>query len=128
MSSIERTRAKLNWLVTEFPTLSCRYQFITSSGTHLIEVSPTFIYETDNAYRNAEAQITSDLSSEFPEETVCFISPDDVIGIDGEYEEFRGFWAVMNALPSLVWPSGLDPSPAQIVYPPSIFVKDVLLP
>lgn len=109
MKSIERMREWLQWLVREFPMLQCRYRYDGFSRMHWIEVSPSFIFDADAAYKNAEFRITSAFSEEFPSELACFIAPGDVITVDEPTEKFYGKLSHLLTAPTLTWHEELVP-------------------
>jgi hypothetical protein len=82
MNSYEYIISELNKFILEFPKTRVRYEHDYSSETHFIEVVPNEIYHLDNQYIQWESEIFDHFVDIFPEENICFISDDALVGLD----------------------------------------------
>ncbi|MEO8589811.1 MAG: hypothetical protein ABI432_10610 [Flavobacteriales bacterium] len=112
MNSSAILRKQLASLAAEFPSVRLRYQFDELAQTHMVEVSPEYLYEVDDNFKSAQAKVIEDFTQQFPMEGLCFIGPNDIIGIEGELEVFHGFWSDVEIVRPMTftWPTGFVPS------------------
>ena len=73
---------KLNDLIKTIPEIRIRYYFDRAFSNHIIEITPVEVYKNDLNYSEMEGEISNDFASEFPNQTIVFISKDDIISID----------------------------------------------
>ena len=78
MKSKEYLRNRLNEISNVFPELILRYQFNENTETHIIEVKPLEIYQTNDEYIKCEAELLFDFENEFFPETLLFVSEDSL--------------------------------------------------
>lgn len=112
MTSTQAVRESLRELAIEFPSIRLRYQFDELAETHMVEVSPGYIYDASDHFKGAQARIIDEFVQEFPNEGLCFIGPNDVVGIEGEAEVFHGFWSEVQVAEPLMftWPGDFIPA------------------
>lgn len=72
----------LKEFIKHFPKTRIRYKYDDSSLVHIVEVSPKEVYHSDKNYIQWENNFWEQFVSKFPAENICFISEDDVIGIE----------------------------------------------
>jgi hypothetical protein len=82
--------SKINELVELFPTTKCRYEHHFISDSHFIEVVPNEIYRLSADYLKWEEETTFDFIDKFPNQNLCFISDDALVGIDVVHYEITG--------------------------------------
>lgn len=111
MKSSEIVRGFLRNLASEFPTVRLRYQFDQLAETHMVEVSPAYLYDADDNFKGAQAKVIDEFIRQFPDQGICFIGPNDVVGIEGEADVFHGFWSEVQVSErlSFSWPVGFVP-------------------
>lgn len=112
MTATEIIRKWLTRMATEFPAVRLRYQFDENAQTHLVEVSPEFILLTNENFKNVQSQALDELTSQFSEEGLCFIGPNDILKIEGNFETIHGLWSEVEMLEPFTfsWPVGFTPS------------------
>ena len=81
MKSTEFLKIEIDNLVKENPLIKCRYEFNLNSSVHLIEVTPSSVYELDSKYVEHEAKIIFSFIDAFPNENICFISDNSLVAI-----------------------------------------------
>src|SRR5712675_260389 len=79
MHSIEFIKLRIEKFVNEFIYIRCAYKFDSSSNTHLIEVLPNSVYNTDEKYFIAEEKFISDFIDLFSNESICFITDTSLV-------------------------------------------------
>ncbi len=77
-------------LVNKFPNSKARYEGHELSNTHFIEVIPNEFYKLDEEYQKWEEEITFKFIDTFPDECICFISDDAIVGIENVDHEAQG--------------------------------------
>jgi hypothetical protein len=82
MKASEYIIDKSNELVMLFPNIRVRYDFDKEANTHFVEVVPSEIHKGSEEYKNTEEEITIEFIHLFPDEGICFISDDALVGID----------------------------------------------
>lgn len=90
MNSYEYIISELNKFILEFPKTRVRYEHDNSSETHFIEVVPNEIYHLDAQYIQWESEMFDRFVDLFPEENICFISDDALVGLDKINFELKG--------------------------------------
>ncbi len=89
MTSIEFIKAKLNMLVSLFPTINCAYEFDSFDNTHTVEVSPSDFYNNTSFCKNL-TDIDKEFILKFPFEGLFFIDDKDLMPIKNVNFEIRG--------------------------------------
>lgn len=74
MKSIDYIQSKLEKLFLDLPEIKIRYQYNKNTQTHLIEVLPVSLFETDEVYIDSEFEIEEEFESLFPGEEILFIT------------------------------------------------------
>ena len=82
MCSTEFLKLKLNNLSGNFQEASFRYQYDETTGDHLVEVIPNFIYSDSEEYALAESDIIKEFVKNYLTESVIFFSDDSYIKQD----------------------------------------------
>ena len=82
MNSIEFIIQELRLFVESFPKTRVRYEFDEKALVHVIEIVPNEVYHLDDEYIAWEEQMFTKFVSIFPSENICFISDDDLVGIE----------------------------------------------
>ena len=112
MNSSALLRKSLRTLATDFPSIRLRYQLDEFTRTHMVEVSPAYLYDADDNFKGAQAKVIDAFVQNFPDEGLCFIGPNDVIAIEVDAEVFHGFWSEVQVVEplSFAWPLNLIPA------------------
>jgi hypothetical protein len=74
MKSKEFIIQRLNKFASSFPELKLRYEFNQNTVTHIIEVKPLHIYESNEDYLRAEDEFEEEFEKLYPSEEIIFIS------------------------------------------------------
>lgn len=77
-------------LVKSFPNTKVRYENHELSNTHFIEVVPNEVYNLNTEYKIWEENIVFDFIAKFPNQNICFLSDDAIVGIDNSEFELKG--------------------------------------
>lgn len=90
MEAKEFIYQELKKFVKHFPKTRIRYEYDDSAMVHVVEVLPNEVYNLDNDYIQWENNFWEQFVLKFPAENICFISDDDVIGIENHEFIFEG--------------------------------------
>ena len=78
-----------DWIVKEIkdlvllmPHLRVRYENHLISNTHFLEVVPNSVFYLDEQYKTWEEEVTFKFIENFPNQNICFISDDAIVGIE----------------------------------------------
>jgi hypothetical protein len=82
MLPFEFIKSELKNFIIKFPKTRVRYENDTHSNTHSIEVVPNEIYRLDKDYITWEDTFFDTFINEFPDQNICFISDDAIVGLD----------------------------------------------
>lgn len=82
MTSQEYITQELNDFIVQFPQTRVRYEFDQLSDVHFIEVVPNNVYHLDKAYITWETDLYDNFISLFPDQNICFISDDALVGLE----------------------------------------------
>jgi len=82
--------SEIKSFVQNFPQTRVRYEHDNVAHTHFIEIVPNNIYHWDNHYIQWESDFFDDFISQYPDENICFISDDAVVGLDKIDFELHG--------------------------------------
>lgn len=82
MDPFQYITSELEKFISEFPKTRVRYEHDNSSETHFIEVVPNEIYHLDAQYIQWESEMFDRFIELFPEQNICFISDDALVGLD----------------------------------------------
>jgi hypothetical protein len=82
MSAFEFIIFELKSFINDFSKTRVRYEFDNLSNTHFIEVVPNEVYHLDNLYIRWESNMFDRFVQNFPDQNICFISDDAIVGLD----------------------------------------------
>jgi hypothetical protein len=82
MLPLEFIKSELKNFIVEFPKTRVRYDNDVNSNTHSIEIVPNEVYRLDKDYINWENDFFDRFINEFPDQNICFISDDAIVGLD----------------------------------------------
>jgi hypothetical protein len=72
---------KLENFIIQFPQARVRYEFREFANAHFIEILPCELYRSDEKYISWESAMWDKFVELYPEEGICFISNDALVGI-----------------------------------------------
>lgn len=81
---------ELNDFIVKFPRTRVRYEYDQLSDVHFIEVVPNKVYHLDEAYIAWEGDLYDNFISSYPDQNICFISDDAVVGLENAQLELVG--------------------------------------
>jgi hypothetical protein len=81
MLPFEYIKSELKNFIIKFPKIRVRYENDNNSNTHSIEVVPNEIYRLDKDYITWEDNFFDAFINEFPDQNICFISDDAIVGL-----------------------------------------------
>ena len=95
-------KSELKNFIIEFPKTRVRYENDTNSNTHSIEIVPNEIYRLDKEYINWESGFFIEFINQFPDQNICFISDDAIVGLDKIDFELSGkeFVSIETIIPT----------------------------
>ena len=73
---------KLNSLVALFKRIKAIYGYDPEVKAHVVKIIPNYIYHHDDGYIEWEREMMTEFLSKFRGENICFISDDDIMGIE----------------------------------------------
>ena len=82
MLAFEYIKSELKYFIIKFPKTRVRYENDINSNTHSIEVVPNEVYRLDKDYITWEDNFFDAFINEFPDQNICFISDDAIVGLD----------------------------------------------
>lgn len=82
MLPFEYIKSELNNFILKFPKTRVRYENDTNSNTHSIEILPNEIYLLDNNYIAWEETFFDTFIAQYPNQNICFISDNAIVGLD----------------------------------------------
>jgi len=77
-------------LVSSFPHIRVRYENHILSNTHFLEIVPNSIFHINEKYKEWEEKLTFEFIQKFPNQNICFISDDAIVGLDNIDFEAKG--------------------------------------
>jgi hypothetical protein len=80
----------LTKLTSEFNNIRCRYENDFISNTHFVEVVPRDVLESNEQFKTSEEKIMVEFISLFPDQNLCFLSDDALVGLDTIDFEIKG--------------------------------------
>jgi hypothetical protein len=113
MLPFEYIKSELKNFIVEFPKTRVRYEIDINSNTHSIEIVPNEIYRLDKDYITWEENFFDAFINEFPDQNICFISDDTIVGLDKVDFELSGKEFV-SMIPTNVIVNGLQLNPNSI--------------
>lgn len=82
MQPFEYIKSELNNFILKFPKTRVRYENDNNSNSHTIEVLPNEIYLLDNNYITWEETFFDTFITQYPNQNICFISDNAIVGLD----------------------------------------------
>lgn len=78
----------LDNLTHRFPGIRVRYAYDSMALVHTVEICPSDFYRSNQDYIAWENTMFEKFVDSFPQENICFVSEDDVVGVENaEYEK-----------------------------------------
>lgn len=109
----EYIKIELKKFIIEFSKTRVRYDNDINSNTHSIEVVPNEIYRLDKDYINWESIFFDEFIDLFPDQNICFISDDAIVGLDKIDFELSGK-EYISLIPNNIIDNGLQLKPNSI--------------
>lgn len=81
---------ELDELASSFPCARFRYEYDELADVHVVEASPNELYHNNNKYIAREKDLTDRFIELFPDQNICFIPDDDIVGISRVDYEISG--------------------------------------
>jgi hypothetical protein len=81
MTPKEFITKELGNFIQNFPQVRVRYEFHEMSNAHFVEMVPNEVYNLNEDYISWEVDMWNRFVKLFPEEGICFISDDALVGI-----------------------------------------------
>lgn len=106
-------KSELKSFIIKFPKTRVRYENDTNSNTHSIEVVPNEIYRLDKDYITWEERFFDAFINEFPDQNICFISDDAIVGLDKIDFELSGK-EYLSMIPNMMIDNCLEIKPEYV--------------
>ncbi|GHB83851.1 hypothetical protein [Persicitalea jodogahamensis] len=106
-NSIDLAKNIVDRLVMALPTIKCRYEYRDYSDTHMIEVLPLSVYDSE-AFENAAEPLLMEFISQFMGESLCFISDESLSSIKNSMYEAQGKAYLSSGLYQAAKPSSVS--------------------
>ncbi len=110
MLPFEYIKSELKNFIVKFPKTRVRYENDNNSNTHSIEVVPNEIYRLDKDYITWEESFFDKFINEFPDQSICFISDDAIVGLDRIDFELSGN-EYLSMIPNIMVDNSLELKP-----------------
>lgn len=81
MKPSEFINKKIEYLKFKFKDIEIKYLYKTTTGIHIIKISPLSLYENNIEYIMEEEDIENEFTELYPFEELLFISDDSLIQI-----------------------------------------------
>jgi|SRR5690554_785721 len=81
MKSKQYLFEKLQELSLNFKDIKIRYEYRLNTSSHIVEVIPLAVFQNDEEYMIAEANLEDEFESLFPQEDIVFVSEDSLTEI-----------------------------------------------
>lgn len=81
---------ELDELASSFPCARFRYEYDELADVHVVEANPNELYHNNNKYIAREKDLTDRFIELFPDQNICFIPDDDIVGISRVDYEISG--------------------------------------
>lgn len=99
---------RIDELVEKIPSIQCRYMFDSFSDAHYIEVSPQEVLTSDHGFLKEKCNFILDFVSEYPLQTISFLSADDFIEIKTPLHHAKGYlYDIMIAFQNCPYVDGM---------------------
>lgn len=90
MTSVNFINTRLAQLVSKFPFIRARYKNDQVYDAHLVEITPSFIYNIDKDFKQEEERTIFDFIEKFPFENIVFLAEDDEYKIQSFDSQYLG--------------------------------------
>ena len=90
MEAKEYIIEKLNSLSEKVPNACIRYEHEEDTSSHIIEITPREIYNSNEDYISWESALYDEFVDKYPFENICFISDDALVGLNKITFEIEG--------------------------------------
>lgn len=90
MTPQEYIKSTLQVFISKFTQTRVRYEFDSIAFTHYIEIVPNSVYHLDEAYIAWESAFYELFTTQYPNQNICFISDDALVGLDEVQFELVG--------------------------------------
>jgi hypothetical protein len=81
---------RINELIKVFPNVRVRYENHQLSNTHFVEVVPNEVYRLNEEFQLWEETVVFQFIEKFPDQNLCFITDDAIVGIETVNYEAKG--------------------------------------
>ncbi len=115
----------INNLVKMFPNTRVRYENHQLSNTHFVEVIPNEVYRLNEEFQKWEDETLFKFIEKYPDQNLCFISDDAIVGIENIEYETKG---VLFDLPysfNVKMVNNVQPISHIIVGQPTMVLSDI---
>ncbi len=85
--------------IVQFPQTRVRYEYDSLSDVHFIEVVPSSVYHLDDVYIGWETKMYDKFVALYPDQNICFISDDALVGLENVQVELIG--AIFESIRSI---------------------------
>ena len=92
-------KEELKKIYQSIDNIFIKYEFRRSISTHIVEITPLTIFESDKNYINLEIDLEENFQKLFPEEEIIFVSNDSLITVNNSEFEFTGWLLEYNSTP-----------------------------
>lgn len=82
--------SKLDLLVKLIPNVKLLYQYDSQINTHIVEVIPSSVYESNFEYRKLESEISYEYDQIFATENLLFVSSESLCRVTKPDKVFTG--------------------------------------
>lgn len=89
MNSKKHIEVKLQELARKFSEITFFYEFDEVNETHIVEVLPLSVYESNNSYKEAEGDLTFDFDKMFFPEDIMFVSENSLTRVTKPQKVFK---------------------------------------
>ena len=100
MEAIEFIKENLRSFIKLFTKTKVSYEYFEQSDTHFIEILPNNIYRLDSDYINWESDFFDLFIAKYPDQNICFISDDALVGLDNIHFELTGCQYLSHSISS----------------------------
>jgi hypothetical protein len=90
ITSKQYIRRELNALVKVFSNVRVRYEYDDSAEIHFVEVAPSGIFHSNEAYIAWESEMWDRFVAQYPYESICFTSDDEPDGVENAEYTLQG--------------------------------------
>ncbi len=96
MTSFEYIKSKLELIVSKFPTAKVLYEYANFSDTHIIQVEPFELYDSNQEYREFETDVSIEFDDKFFPESILFVSNESLNNVTSPECEMYGMYYNMQ--------------------------------